>query len=376
MTKVFLYGYYGFGNVGDDLLLASIVQRLQVGRQSMDFVVRSLNPVAGLVGEHVEFTCQEQILLRQDGAKWQRLSDYFLASWRALAGCRFVVFGGGTLFHARGGSLSNLILILLTIFLARLRGAKVFAIGVGVAELPAGLARVLMAGILMLLEDFAVRDKTSWENCQAVRGGNRIRRTADLVFSLPMPKLSCPAKLSAGRIIGVTLAASDIGQSVGRYPEFFDTLRTDLAALLADGWKVRLLSFQELHGFGVNVSDSDLLEAIGIAGDRVELIRVSSDPDELCKQFGALDIIVGMRFHGLVLAALLGKPFVGIGRDSKLVDFCRDLGMPFLPMGSVRPGEIGGAVALALGSGLNEEQIATWQRLAQENFVPLEECLK
>jgi polysaccharide pyruvyl transferase WcaK-like protein len=376
MTKVFLYGYYGFGNVGDDLLLASIVQRLQVGRQKIDFVVRTLNPVAGLVGEHVEFTCQEQILLRQGGAKLQRLADYFLASWRALAGCRFVVFGGGTLFHARGGSLSNLILILLTVFLARLRGAKVFAIGVGVAEMPAGLARDLMAGILAMLEDFAVRDKTSWENCQVVRGGSRIRRTADLVFSLPMPKSSCLQKLLAGRTIGVTLAASDIGQSEGRYPEFFHTLRTDLAALLADGWKVRLLSFQELHGLGVNVSDSDLLVAIGIAGDGVELIRVSSDPGELCKQFEALDIIIGMRFHGLVLAALLGKPFVGIGRDSKLVDFCRDLGMPFLPMGSVRPGEIGSAVALAFGSALNEEKIVTWQRLAQENFVPLEECLK
>lgn len=376
MTRVFLYGYYGFGNVGDDLLLASIVQRLQMGRQTMDFVVRSLNPVAGLLGEHVEFTCQEQILLRQGGAKWQRLADYFLASWRALAGCRFVVFGGGTLFHARGGSLTNLILILLTVLLARLRGAKVFAIGVGVAEMPAGLARVLMAGILAMLEDFAVRDKTSWENCQGVRGGSRIRRTADLVFSLPMTKLSYPPKASASRTIGVTLAASDIGQRVGEYSEFFGTLRTDLAALLADGWKVRLLSFQELHGFGVKVSDSDFLESIGLVGEGVELIRVSSDPDELCKQFETLDIIVGMRFHGLVVAALLGKPFVGIGRDSKLVDFCRDLGMPFLPMGSVHPGEIGGAVALAVGSSLNEEQIATWQRLAQENFVPLEGCLK
>lgn len=376
MSRIFLYGYYGFGNVGDDLLLASIMQRLQSGGRQTDFVVRSLNTVPGLAGAHVEFTCQEQILLRQDTAKWKRLTDYFFASWRVLAGCRVLVFGGGTLFHARGGALSNLTLILLTVFLARLRGSSVFAIGVGVAEMPVGLPRILMAGILAMVEDFAVRDKTSWENCQKIKGCRRIRRTADLVFSLPLPELPVMSQASLGKTIGVTLAASDIGQGLDRYPEFFATLRTDLGTLLADGWRVRLLSFQELQGAGVNVSDSELLAAIGVAGEGVELIRVASDPGVLCRQFEPLDIVAGMRFHGLVIAALMGKPFVGLGRDSKLVDLCRDSGMPFLPMQSVRSGEICEAVALALGSELDQNQLTAWKGLAQENFVPLEECLK
>lgn len=376
MSRIFLYGYYGFGNVGDDLLLASIMQHLQSGGRPTDFVVRSLNPVSGLAGAHVEFTCQEQILLRQDTAKWKRLRDYFLASWRVLAGCRVLIFGGGTLFHARGGSLANLILILLTVFLARLRGSSVFAIGVGVAGIPAGLPRLLMAGILALTRDFAVRDATSWENCQKIPGHGRIRRTADLVFSLPLPELAVVPQASAGKTIGVTLAASDIGQGAERYPELFAALRADLGALLAAGWQVRLLSFQELQGAGVNVSDSELLAVIGVAGEGVELIRVASDPEALCKQFEVLDIVAGMRFHGLVIAALMGKPFVGLGRDSKLIDLCRDSGMPFLPMQSVRPGEICQAVSMALAGELNQNQMATWKALARENFVPLEEALK
>lgn len=376
MTTIFLYGYYGFGNVGDDLLLAAIMQRLHMGGRNTAFVVRSLNTVPSLVGEHVRFTCQEKILLRQNASKWQRLTEYLRVSWRMLAGCQVVVFGGGTLFHARGGSLANLLLIFLTVLLARVRGAKVFAIGVGVAELPVGLPRMLMAGILALLEDFAVRDKTSWENCLKIWGAGRIRRTADLVFALPMPKRSLLRIPSVGKTIGVTLAASDIGQGAARYPQLFSALRVDLANFVADGWKVRLLSFQELHESGTTVSDGSLLDAIGLVGEGVELIRVASDPGELFRQFEALDIIVGMRFHGLVLAALMGKSFVGIGRDSKLVDFCRDLGMPFLPMASLLPGEISGAVTLALGSELNDRQIVAWQTLAQENFFPLEEFLK
>ena len=380
MSRIFLYGYYGFGNVGDDLLLASIMRRLELIGRPTDFVVRSLNPVLGLSGAHVEFTCQEQILLRRNTARWKRLTDYFLASWRALAGCRVLVFGGGTLFHARGGSLANLILILLTVFMARLRGGSVFAIGVGVAGIPVGLPRLLMAGILALTKDFAVRDRTSWENCQGIPASGHIRCTADLVFSLPLPlppqRLTVAPQALAGKIIGVTLAASDIGQETEHYPQFFATLRTDLGVLLADGWRVRLLSFQELQGPEVNVSDSKLLAAIGVRGEGVELIHVASDPEILCRQFEPLDIVAGMRFHGLVIAALMGKPFVGLGRDSKLVDFCRDSGMPFLPMESVRPGWISEALGLALGSKLNQNQIASWKGLAQENFVPLEEYLK
>jgi polysaccharide pyruvyl transferase WcaK-like protein len=42
------------------------------------------------------------------------------------------------------------------------------------------------------------------------------------------------------------------------------------------------------------------------------------------------DFIVSARFHGLVLAALTGKPFVGVGDTDKIQRFCKKMGMPFL----------------------------------------------
>ena len=36
-----------------------------------------------------------------------------------------------------------------------------------------------------------------------------------------------------------------------------------------------------------------------------------------------------MRFHGLVLAAMLGRPFVGIVHDNKISEICRRFGMPY-----------------------------------------------
>ncbi|WP_186289496.1 polysaccharide pyruvyl transferase family protein [Methylomonas koyamae] len=373
MGKVFLYGYYGFGNVGDDLLLAAILRRLRSAAPDSSFVVRSLHPVADLQSENVEFSCQERILLQPNLPKWRRLLDYLAVNWRSLAGCRAMVFGGGTLFHARGGALTNLVLIFLAVVQARLRGARVFVLGAGVAEMPGISARLLMAAILALSDDFAVRDASSWRHCRQVIGGNRVRRTADLVFSLQLPTVPTT---SAGKTVGVTLAASDIGAATDAYPQFFSALAADLAELRDKGWSVRLLSFQELDDPQAGVSDTKLLQAVGIAGERVELLRVSSDPDALCRQFAELDIVVGMRFHGLVMAALLGLPFVGIGRDSKLSDFCLDAGMPFLSLSEARTGVIAETIEGAAGRMVDGANLASWQALSAENFGPIEEYLK
>ncbi|WP_172680186.1 polysaccharide pyruvyl transferase family protein [Methylomonas koyamae] len=136
------------------------------------------------------------------------------------------------------------------------------------------------------------------------------------------------------------------------------------------------MSFQELDDPQAGVSDTQLLQAIGIEGERVELQRVSSDPEALCRQFAELDIVVGMRFHGLVMAALLGLPFVGIGRDSKLSDFCQDAGMPFLSLADVNAGQIAETIVGTAGRMLDSANLASWQALSAENFGPIEEYLK
>ena len=373
MAKIFLYGYYGVGNVGDDLLLTAILRRLRSAAPGSSFVVRSLHPVAELQNENVEFSCQERILLNPNLPKWRRLLDYLNANWQALAGCRAMVFGGGTLFHARGGTLTNMVLLFLVVFQARLRGTRIFVLGAGVAEMPGISAKLLMAAILALSNDFAVRDASSWRQCRQIFGGKHVRRTADLVFSLQLPMA---ARISSGKTVGVTLAASDIGDAIAAYPQFFAALAADLTYLRDNGWSIRLLSFQELDDPQASMSDTKLLQAIGIEGERVELLRVSSDPDALCRQFTDLDVIVGMRFHGLVMAALLGLPFVGVGRDSKLSDFCLDAGMPFLSLSEVYTGLVAETIARALGRNLDGANLAAWQALSAENFGPIEEYLK
>lgn len=366
--KIFLYGYYGFGNVGDDLLLSGVVSLLSRGVQSARFVVRCLNSVPGISGKHIQYATLEQIMARAAWSRWRRLMWYAWETWRSLQGCSHLVFGGGTLFHARSGSCTNLALLMMLVVMARLRGAKVFAIGVGVAPLPAGMPRYLMEGILALSRDFAVRDKSSWTNCQCLSGVSRVRLTADIVFALPLETIS---HVSGRRpVLGITLAASDIGNKGEGHEAFLASLAEALEHLRARGWTLRFLSFQELDAAGVQLSDSALFAALSAYGLRqpLDTVRVSSHLTEIACQFESLDVVTGMRFHSHVLAARMGIPFVGIGRDSKLADLCRHFSMPFYAMSDLQSDGLVAAVEQVRTQVPNQQKVSCLSHTAQENF--------
>ena len=56
--------------------------------------------------------------------------------------------------------------------------------------------------------------------------------------------------------------------------------------------------------------------------------------DDIASRVAQFDWVVSARFHGLVLAALGGRPFIGVGDSHKVGRLCEMLKMPFLPWGS------------------------------------------
>ncbi len=318
----------------------------------------------------MDFVEIEKIIVAKGVPKWRRFFSYICKIWQSLAGCSYLIFGGGTLFHARNGSPINLSMITVIVIMARLRNMRIYALGVGVAELPAGLPQFLMRIILHLSDDFAVRDRSSLWHCQQLVTADKLRLTGDLVFALPLRALS---QSSYSRVLGVTLAASDIGSDGIRHEAFINTFSSSLKCLSDQGWTIRFLSFQELAIPGVNLSDSALFETLSrdAPGLKGSIIRISSDPAEIARQFSEINVVAGMRFHGLVIAALLGKPFVGVGRDSKLSDLSTMLDMPFINMNDFREIELVEAVEKVRDSIPNPLTVQALARQADENFNKL-----
>jgi polysaccharide pyruvyl transferase WcaK-like protein len=53
--------------------------------------------------------------------------------------------------------------------------------------------------------------------------------------------------------------------------------------------------------------------------------------EQMASEVGKFDWVVSARFHGCVLAALAGRPFVGVGDPEKVGRLCDALKMPFIP---------------------------------------------
>src|SRR5438105_4709078 len=80
---IFLVGYYGFGNVGDEAILSTILTEFHASRPQARIVVASGDPAQTSAAHRVE------------AIPWNDMA----AIHRAVQACDLVLIGGGGLFH-------------------------------------------------------------------------------------------------------------------------------------------------------------------------------------------------------------------------------------------------------------------------------------
>ncbi len=79
---------------------------------------------------------------------------------------------------------------------------------------------------------------------------------------------------------------------------------------------------------------------LGPGAQPIETRTLSADATTIAQQLGDLTVICGMRFHALVLAAMLGRPFAGIAHDNKISEICRAFAMPCYSVDGFVAGEL------------------------------------
>src|SRR5262245_20925320 len=103
---ILLSGYYGCGNLGDDLLLTVSVEELRAILPGTQFLLRDHGGALPNLGLDVIPTGVDAILDDQTHGRLHRLANF---TWRIgglLRQCRWLIFGGGTVFHDAGGTAS------------------------------------------------------------------------------------------------------------------------------------------------------------------------------------------------------------------------------------------------------------------------------
>lgn len=284
--RVTLSGYYGFGNAGDEAVLAGLVQSLRAARGDWEIAVLSGAPA------------------QTEAAHGIRAVHRFqpAALLRALARTDLLLSGGGSLLQDVT-SAHGIFYYLGVVRLAQLMGKKTMFIAQGVGPLYLPRSRKLVASVANRLDAVTVRDPDSAELLRAI-GVSRppLEVTADpallLEPSLPFPPVDAFA------------VALRPWKNEGLPEVVADACRRALPPTPA-----RLVSMQPQGDTlpSEQFSRRWHQETVTWSGAAIDA-------------FAACQIVVGMRLHALILAAACGVPSVALSYDPKVTAFMRQSG--------------------------------------------------
>lgn len=325
--RYLIWGYYGFGNLGDDLLLQALCQGIRARDAAASLTVRCYDApqVAGVTPFPIE---------RLTGWKPWRALRYLAALWHICGQIDVLVIGGGTLFIDKGRRSTSLLLLSALTRIAKFRRCRILVVGVGIDILTHPQALACSRAILQRADWVGLRDDYSVQFARYFLPAERVHRVADLVFAAP----GAHTRLARSRhAIALSLIdyyrtlfpdAAARGQFVARWVELCRTLLQQDAQ--------RTLIFVALQR---NIGERDyelaesILTALGSLAARCQIVHATQVEhlENVLEQSAAL---IAMRFHALVLAARVGCPFLGLDSEMKIGALCREFNMPSLTLES------------------------------------------
>jgi polysaccharide pyruvyl transferase CsaB len=341
MTRngIYLYGYYGQGNLGDDLLMTSAVQMIRAIRADAPVFVHCHDPARLPELNDLQLVPVPANARLADAAlsRPARLKAYFADLRQAFKQSDALVFGGGTVFQDSASPVS-LLIIAATVILAKRMGLKVIAIGSGVGKLRTTAGRIAMKAILRRADIFCVRDEASLAICQDMAPEANLRQTADLVYALIVP-----AAVIAGRsgiVLSIQPSVTNHNDEQGRRAK--SALRAVIGETVDRGETCTLLAFEtKLPGHG-GKDDREAWD--DVAGDLlvahpslVRSLALAGSIEGVSRSIARARVHYGMRYHGHVLAAVAGIPFAGLAHDVKVKAVCESFGMPCLEAPGATP---------------------------------------
>jgi len=283
--RVFVSGYYGFGNLGDEMLLDALKDLLiGFGFKEEDIWVLSSSP---------------KDTLREHGLPSLNRMDLLRLSLMINKG-DILISGPGGLFQDVTGRWSP-VFYSSHVFLAYLKRAKVFLYGQSLGPIVRRLNLHLLKAVTSKAYLVALRDRSLSDLVPK----DKLFFTPDPAFALEFP-------------------LNEVSEREGilfvfrKWPWDLDEL---LSVLVKLNIPLAIASFQPSleREEGLRLSKRYGLPFYELSNWREALRLISS-----------FRLLIGMRLHSLVISALSYTPFIGLSYDPKVKGLCDSLDMPYI----------------------------------------------
>ena len=316
-AQILMLGAYGQYNLGDELLLASCLERLP----------RSLCVVASA---HPSATVQTHCIRSVP-------SHLSFALLGAFFRAHTILVGGGDQFkllkQTMGLSRHSLLLREAALVLAaKLLRKKVYLLGVGIGDLSTRRARFLTATILRLADQCTFRDRESARVATELAPHAHLSESADLAFL--SQKTGSAVAMTAPDHPLVGIAPVFQIDHADAYPAIICALGSAAESVLHQNTETKIVflpfqkSGQAHHDI---ITSGEILDHIRerqrcSIEDHLDLATVE-------QTYRSLGSVWGMRLHSLILACLYHVPFIALIYDVKVRKFleeidCAEWGIP------------------------------------------------
>jgi len=285
--RIVLAGYYGFNNLGDDWSLEIILDILK--KHTDQITVLSNQPDQTKLAYQVKSV-----------SRWKPIKIV-----NALVQNDLLLIGGGSIIQDMSGFFSPLYYLGL-IALAKLLGKKVFMISQGFGPIQHKFNDLLCQLILPWVDRIIARDHESLLAFQQLGvADNKVCEAADLVW---LKKVTIK---QANKNKWLVILRSDWLDH--QLPHWLNKLQQ-----LAKENK-KILAFLPIG----NQGDEALIEKIKTSDKNHDCLFYTKSQWE--QAFDNVELVISMRYHGLLLGALSESVLIGIGQDSKIINLLNEL---------------------------------------------------
>ncbi|WP_019026753.1 polysaccharide pyruvyl transferase family protein [Colwellia piezophila] len=322
MKKIFLIGWFGRKNLGDDILFHNVIGILdRSGFSEVYFFVDSK--------ENLPEVNTSNLVLKPINFKGSFKGHIFLKTLFFIIRTNYLVFGGGSMFSDNDSDrLTSLKQKSFQCKLASLLNKKILTVACGFGPINSNKGEELLTSILKNMDIIQARDSQS---INVVKKCNKFNTPTSLCFD---PAIDYVSKLKNDLEININKESLNIGLSLSQTPgtkenkrdKILIKLRTSLnkLAVKSQNSDINLYLIQMCAKPGHDdiillnefVNDLNLNKKI-----KLHTIAYTTSTPLFIKQLANLDAIISERLHTCIIAFSLKIPFLSIAYHKKCLDF-------------------------------------------------------
>lgn len=310
MINLLIAGYHGYGNCGDEATLLAMTTNIREMAEDVNITAISSSPEKTKTEYNIESV--------------QRFNAFELL--KAIIKSDIILSGGGTLIQ-NGTSTRSLMYYLGIIKIGKFFGKRVMLYANGIGPVIGGFNRFLVKLVVNSVDLITLREKFSEQDLRSIGVSKpHIYVTADAAFTVR--SVSDNDAEAILKKEGVPLDKEIIGVSVRGWnkakdgEKYIKEIAKACDNMAREGKTILLIPMQQ-------PKDTEISKRlIKEMAEKAYIIENEYSPAETVGIIGRCNLILGMRLHALLFAAVKRVPMLGIVYDPKVEYYLEVLKMP------------------------------------------------